>query len=103
MADDCTAVALAPLPASETPDSYDWTLVFQVLGDLLTANDGIVSSTELRRELEHKLSISDAHPVVVKLKFFNPESSLEHGIPVPSFKFLHHGRSFTQRQSTTRN
>jgi len=94
MGDNGTAAATAAIPAPGTSDSYDWALAFQVLGDLLAANDGVVSSTELRRELERKLCISDAHPVVVKLKFFDPESSLERGMPAPSFKFSHLGRSF---------
>jgi len=72
----------------------DWAPAFRVLGDLLAANDGVVSSTELRRELERNLGISDARPVVVELKFFDPESSLERNIPVPSFKFYHLGRGF---------
>jgi len=38
--------------------------------------------------------IADARPVVVELKFFDPESSRERGIPVPDFKFHHLGRSF---------
>ncbi len=94
MADNGTAAAPAPLPAPGTSNNYDWALAFQVLGDLLKANDGVVSSTELRRELERKLSIADARPVVVELKFFDPESSLERGIPAPSIKFFHLGRSF---------
>jgi len=72
---------------------YDWGLVFQVLNDLLTSNKGCVSTTALRRELENH-GIADARPVVVELKFFDPESSRERGIPVPDFKFHHLGRSF---------
>lgn len=94
MSDNGAAAAPAPLPATGSSDTYDWSLAFQVLGDLLSANDGVVSSTELRRELERKLCVSDARPVVVELKFFDPESSLERGITAPSFKFFHLGRSF---------
>jgi hypothetical protein len=30
---------------------------------------------------------------VIELKFFDPEASVERGIPAPSFKFHHLGRS----------
>jgi hypothetical protein len=85
----------APAPDGPgTPESYDWALGFKILGDLLAANDGCVSSMELRRELQTNHGIADARPLVIELKFFNPESSLERGIPTPSFKFYHLGRSF---------
>jgi hypothetical protein len=77
----------------DATQEYDWGLAFQVLNDLLTSNKGCVSTTALRRELENH-GIADARPVVVELKFFDPESSRERGIPVPSFKFHHLGRSF---------
>jgi hypothetical protein len=64
-----------------------------VLGDLLGSNDGVVSSIELKRELE-KHGVLNARDLVVELKFFDPESSVERGIPVPSFGFRHLGRSF---------
>lgn len=64
-----------------------------MLNDLLTSNKGCVSTTALRRELENH-GIADAQPVLVELKFFDPESSRERGIPVPNFKFHHLGRSF---------
>src|SRR6266478_4900090 len=87
-----TAPATTAGPA--TPETYDWALAFRVLGDLLTANDGCVSSMELRRELQTNHGIADARPLVVELKFFNPESSIERGIPTPNFRFHHLGRSF---------
>ena len=77
-----------------TSETYDWELAFRVLGELLTANDGCVSSMELRRELQTNHGIADARPLVVELKFFNPESSSERGIPAPNFRFRHLGRSF---------
>jgi len=49
---------------------------------------------ELRRELQTNHGITDARPLVVGLKFFNPETSLERGVPAPMFKFYHLGRSF---------
>lgn len=79
---------------ASTTENYDWKLVFQVLGDLLKSNNGCISSTALRRELERNHGIADARPVVVELKFFDPESSTERGIPPPNFKFHHLGRSF---------
>jgi len=89
-----SGTAPAPTPGPGTPEAYDWALAFRVLGDLLTANDGCVSSMELRKELQTNHGISHARPIVVELKFFNPESSVQRGIPAPSFKFFHLGRSF---------
>ncbi len=77
-----------------TSENYDWDLAFRVLRDLLASNSGCVSSTVLRRELERNHGIADARPIVVELKFYNPESGRERGIPVPNFKFHHLGRSF---------
>ena len=94
MSDNGTPAASALTAGPGTSETYDWTLAFRVLGDLLEANDGVVSSTELRRELERNHGFSDARPIVVELKFFDPESSLERGIPTPSFKYFHLGRSF---------
>ena len=83
-------------PTTEVTPSerYDWGGVFKVLGGLLAANDGCISSTALRRELEHALGVPDARPLIVELKFFDLESSRERGIPAPTFKFRHLGRSF---------
>jgi hypothetical protein len=78
---------------SSAPENYDWNLAFGVLGTLLTNNDGCVSSTALRRELENK-GVTDARALVVELKFYNPESGRERGIPSPNFRFRHLGRSF---------
>lgn len=84
--------------ASSTSENYDWGLAFRVLRDLLAANGGCVSSTVLRRELERNHGIADARPIVVELKFFNPELSRERGIPVPDFRFYHLGRSFYSQE-----
>jgi hypothetical protein len=85
-----------PQPSSEqTPsENLDWALGFRVLGELLKENDGFVSSTALRRELEQNHHVEDARPLVIALKFFDPESSRERGIPAPDFKFRHLERSF---------
>ena len=53
-----------------------------------------MSSTALRRELEHKHGFADAKPIVTELKFFDPESSQERGMPMPRFRFRYLGRSF---------
>jgi hypothetical protein len=92
-----------PDPAVEAglPEAYDWPLVFGVLDNLLKSNEGCVSSTELRRELERNHGIEDARPLVVELKFFDPESSNERGIPAPGFKFRHLGRSFYSEERYT--
>jgi len=79
---------------ADTSQNYDWEHAFRVLGELLASNGGCVSSTALRRELEHNLRMADARPLVVELKFFDPESSRERGIPLPNFRFRHLGRSF---------
>jgi hypothetical protein len=84
---------IEPSSESGAPESYDWNLAFGVLGTLLANNNGCVSSTALRRELEHK-GVTDARALVVELKFYNPESGRERGIPVPDFRFRHLGRSF---------
>ena len=89
-----SGTAPATTPSPNTPETYDWALAFRVLGELLAANDGCVSSMELRKELQTVHGIVDARPIVVELKFFNPESSIERGIPAPNFKFFHLGRSF---------
>lgn len=78
---------------SAAPENYDWNLAFGVLGALLTDNNGCVSSTALRRELENR-GVADARALVVELKFYDPESGRERGIPVPNFRFRHLGRSF---------
>lgn len=77
----------------EGKPEVDFGLAFRVLGQLLAANEGIVSSVELKRELE-KQGAANARDIIVELKFFNPESSGERGIPAPNFKFHHLGRSF---------
>jgi hypothetical protein len=82
------------LTSLETNKNYDWALAFRVLEQLLGANDGVVSSTELRRELERNHGVPDARPIVIELRFFDPESGHERGIPTPNFKFFHLGRSF---------
>lgn len=74
------------------PEKYE--CAFKVLDGLLAANDGCVSSTKLRRELESKHGFEDAGPILVELKIFDPQSSRERGIPAPGFKFHHYGRSF---------
>lgn len=67
---------------------------FQVLHQLLDANDGWISTTKLKRELERKHGFADAGPVIVELKIFDPQTSRERGIPNPGFRFHHYGRSF---------
>jgi hypothetical protein len=88
--DTATDVLTTELGISES----DWKLAFQVLEGLLKSDDGCVSSRALREDLEEKHGIPDARPVVVALKYFDPESSRERGSPLPSFKFHHLGRSF---------
>ncbi len=78
----------------DTSENCDWELGFRVLGHLLESNEGCVSSAALRKVLEHDHHIADARPLVVKLKFFDPESSPERGIPLPNLRFHHLGRSF---------
>lgn len=78
---------------SSAAESYDWNLGFETLGSLLNNNDGCVSSTALRKELENK-GVADARALVVELKFYDPESGRERGIPAPTFRFRHLGRSF---------
>ncbi|MGB9236215.1 MAG: hypothetical protein WCC04_17550 [Terriglobales bacterium] len=90
MASNDTASPVAELSA---PESYNWELAFLVLGDLLASNDGCVSSTALIKELKRK-GIENARPLVVELRFFDPESSEERGVQPPTFKFHHLGRSF---------
>ncbi len=79
----------------------DWELAFRVLRDLLIANKGCVSSTAVRRELEEKHQIVDARPLVVALKYFDPESSAERSVPLPDFKFHHLERSFYSDEKYT--
>ena len=57
-----------------------------------------MSSLALKRELEANHGIPNARDLVVDLKFFNPEASVERGIPAPNFKFHHLGRSFYSEQ-----
>ncbi len=88
-----------------TPESgitaNDWELAFRVLKDLLVSSKGCVSSRAVRRELEEKHQIEDARPLVVALKYFDPEASAERGIPVPDFKFHHLERSFYSDEKYT--
>jgi len=56
-------------------------------------HDGCVSTVALVRQLKQQ-RIQNPRPLVVALQFFDPESSVERGIPVPSFQFGHPGRSF---------
>jgi len=79
----------------------DWQLAFRVLGGLLASNNGCVSSKALRRELEEQHGMTAARPLVVELKYFDPESSKERGIPMPDFKFRHLGRSFYSEDKYT--
>lgn len=76
-----------------TPSKEDWELAFRVLGEQLSMHDGCISTVALGRQLK-KQGIEDPRRLVVALQFFDPESSVERGIPVPSFKFGHLGRSF---------
>lgn len=90
-----SATDIPNLASEQTPvETVDWALGFRVLGQLLRENDGCVSSTALRRELEQNHGVEDARPLVIELKFFDPESSRERGIPAPEFRFHHLGRSF---------
>lgn len=84
---------MASAAAPQQSGAESWALAFRVLGELLAANDGVVSSMALRRELEGNHSIPNARDLVIELKFFDPEASVERGIPAPSFKFHHLGRS----------
>jgi len=92
-------------PQDPTPESgitaNDWELAFRVLKDLLVSSKGCVSSRAVRRELEEKNQINDARPLVVALKYYDPESSAERGIPVPDFKFHHLERSFYSDEKYT--
>ncbi len=90
MNDTATPVLTTELVIPES----EWKLAFQVLEGLLKSSNGCVSSRALRTELEEKHGIPDARPVVVALKYFDPESSRERGSPLPNFKFRHLGRSF---------
>lgn len=85
---------LPPNPDSCTVERKDRELAFDVLERLLKENDGIVSSTALRRELEGNCGVEDASPLLVELKLFDPDSAGESGAFAPSFKFHHLGRSF---------
>jgi len=89
---------MASAAAPQQSGAESWALAFRVLRELLEANDGVVSSTALRRELEGTHSIPNARDLVIELEFFNPEASVERGIPTPSFKFHHLGRSFFSEQ-----
>jgi hypothetical protein len=89
---------MASAAAPQQSGAESWALAFRVLGELLAANDGVVSSMALRRELEGNHSIPNARDLVIELKFFDPEASVERGIPAPSFKFHHLGRSFYSEQ-----
>ena len=80
-----------------TPSREDWELAFRVLGEQLSSNDGCVSTVALVRQLK-KHGVEDPRLLVVALQFFDSESSLERGIPVPSFKFGHLGRSFYSQE-----
>lgn len=91
MDEDAVAVSIGEAGRSA---NLDWDLAFRVLGDLLERYAGSVSYTAFRRELERNHSVDDARPLLDELKFFNPESSSERGIPAPKFKFHHMGRSF---------
>jgi len=76
-----------------TSSKQDREFAFRVLGEQLASHRGCISAVGLRRELERKHNIVDARPLVVELQFFDPESSRERGIPVPSFKFRYLLRS----------
>jgi len=82
------------LETSEIPATCDWLPTFAILKELLHANGGVLSSMALRKELERRLGIPNARPIVVELNFFDPEASRERGVPSPDFKFFHLGRSF---------
>src|SRR5438876_8473059 len=64
-------------PKSSQPP--EWQLALRVLRELLDSNDGCISTTALRRELERHHGVEDAHPLVVELKFFDPETARERG------------------------
>jgi hypothetical protein len=85
----------------EQSPSYNWDFAFQVLRDLLKSKNGCVSSRALREELERH-GVTDARDLVVELKFFDPESSDERGIPKPPFKFHHLKRSFYLEENYAR-
>lgn len=74
-------------------DVQTWAGALQILKDLLVRNNGCVSSTALRRELERK-GVTDSKPVVVKLSYFDPEQGPDSGLALPDFPFRHRGRSF---------
>jgi hypothetical protein len=77
------------------PSKQDWELAFRVLGEQLSLHDGCISSVALGRELK-KRAIEEklVRPLVVALKFFDPESSGDRGIDAPDFRFGYLGRSF---------
>ena len=85
----------------EQSPSYNWDFAFQVLRDLLKSKNGCVSSRALREELERH-GVTDARDLVVELKFFDPKSSDERGIPKPPFKFHHLKRSFYLEENYAR-
>jgi len=64
-----------------------------VLGEQLSSHEGCISAVALGRELR-KHGVDDASALLLALQFFDPESSRERGIPAPSFRFGHLGRSF---------
>ena len=94
----------APAPDGPgTPESYDWALGFKILGDLLAANDGCVSSMELRRELQTNHGIADARPLVIELKFLTRNQALNAAFQRQASSFIISDEASTQRRDTTRN
>lgn len=96
---------------SETQDStsanqneaIDWETGFRVLGELLAASGGPVSSTALKRELERKHHIANARTLVVALRFFDPESSLNGGYLLRVLRSGIWGGASTLKNGTRKN
>jgi hypothetical protein len=78
-------------------EEINWDLAFRVLGDLLSANNGCVGTKTLKKELERR-GVTEAsdhvEELVEELKYFDPDSSRERGLPTPGFRFFHLNRSF---------
>jgi hypothetical protein len=76
----------------------DWERAVSVLGQMLEAQGGSVSSTALRRELDRK-GIPEARQLVVKMRFFDFDGEPDSATPRPSFRFYHRGRSFFSEEA----
>jgi hypothetical protein len=74
--------------------SEQWSQAIRALRELLTQNQGIVSSIALTRELRRRHAIQEPRPLIVGLTYADPEDLRVRGLEVPEFEFHHRGRSF---------